>query len=148
MITEHQLQALGRLADSLTGCEGAPGGYSTAGRDASRWWRTMRILGSHGFVTWKAGQQVVHITDAGRACVRATYPSHTKPPAPTPRPFTPAEQTKVLQILREVADGCGFASSRKFAGGTCAQESGKGFACTACEARDLLTRFGLEGSTP
>lgn len=56
-----------------TGWDCPPGGYSTAGRDASRWWRTVQILVTQGLVTYKPGENCIRITEAGReAHARAT----------------------------------------------------------------------------
>ena len=65
-LSKTQSETLLRLARSRDGSELAPAGYSTAGRDAARWWRTMKILARHGFVTWRTGTDRVRITSAGR----------------------------------------------------------------------------------
>ena len=60
--------------------------------------------------------------------------------------MTPAQERRVINVLAMVADGCNFASSRAFKGGTCAQENGRGYNCTACEARELYR--DLTGKEP
>lgn len=61
-LSETQKNFLLRLAK--TDYELPPGGYVEAGRDASRWWRTARVLKRHGFVTTRG--QHAQITDTGR----------------------------------------------------------------------------------
>lgn len=62
------------------------------------------------------------------------------------KPLTPEQQEKALRIVYSVAasDGCSFLMSRKFAGGTCAQENGRGFSCNFCEAMDFMKELGIK----
>lgn len=67
-LSATQLALLKRLHEG-SGWEAPPGGYSTAGRDASRWWRTIKILMEHYLLEPVGDSDAVRITDGGRACV-------------------------------------------------------------------------------
>jgi len=62
-LSETQMAALHRLAVSTF--EVVPNGYSTAGRDAARWWRTMEILAKAGLARQRPGVAAFSITKAG-----------------------------------------------------------------------------------
>jgi hypothetical protein len=68
------------------------------------------------------------------------------PPRRLSRPLTDDEQYQAVALLRFLDDGCSFASSRAFKGGTCAQENGRGFDCASCAARALLAK--IDGKEP
>jgi hypothetical protein len=68
-----QAAMLRRMAASHSGIDLTPGGYSAAGPDASRWWRTARILEGHGFVK-RCGWQAVSITAKGLAWLAEPRP--------------------------------------------------------------------------
>lgn len=53
--------------------------------------------------------------------------------------MTKDQENRAIYILRSIEDdGCSFHMSRKFAGGECRDENGRGFDCTPCAARKLL----------
>lgn len=86
-------------------------------------------------------------TKAEKKALKATQERVARPgPLPAlPMPeVTPEQGKEAATILRSVVcgAGCSFASSRKFTGGTCAQENGRGFNCFYCEARYFLRRIG------
>jgi hypothetical protein len=62
------------------------------------------------------------------------------------RDFTREEMEKAIGCLLflVVGSGCSFFQSRKFAGGTCAQENGRGFDCSKCAARAFLRSVGVD----
>lgn len=71
-LTETQKATLLRLVNG-SGWEAPPGGYVGAGRDASRWWRTMGCLERQGLVRrerdpkGRGTTSVFSVTDEGRA---------------------------------------------------------------------------------
>jgi hypothetical protein len=69
-LSQTQLLALERLRSRF---ETAPAGYPSAGRDASRWWKTMRVLECHGFARRSADS--FEITSAGREYANRVLPS-------------------------------------------------------------------------
>lgn len=71
-LSPTQRAALTRLATKDFECP--PDGYPTAGRDAARWHRTMKILASRGFavMSHNGGYNTsVKITNAGREIARS-----------------------------------------------------------------------------
>lgn len=61
--SDTQMAALRRLA--VSDFEVVPNGYSTAGRDAARWWRTMGILTKAGCARQRRGAAAFSITETG-----------------------------------------------------------------------------------
>jgi len=50
-----------------------PGGYRTAGQDASRWWGAVDWLRKHGYcLPHVGGSRAVYASDAGRELARTT----------------------------------------------------------------------------
>lgn len=68
-LSDHQVATLRTMAEDSRGQSLCPGGYSAAGRDASRWYRTMHILASKQLVR-PLSHQCYEITAGGRAVVR------------------------------------------------------------------------------
>lgn len=68
-LTKPQKSMMYRLAKAHRGFELVPSGYSGAGPDASRWWRTALILVRHGLVVRPSGTSCVEITENGRQWV-------------------------------------------------------------------------------
>lgn len=62
-LSDTQVAALQGMSDNA-GFAVCPGGYTTAGADASRWWRTMRVLERHGFVR-RSGEQSYELQPEG-----------------------------------------------------------------------------------
>ena len=62
--------------------------------------------------------------------------------------MTPEQEKRAIRVLHEAADGCAFFQSRDFQGGRCKDENGRGFNCTACEARELLVELGEKVQGP
>lgn len=56
------------LRETATGKNNVPGGYREAGRDASRWYRTLAVLARLGLVT-RGLHSPAALTDAGRAAL-------------------------------------------------------------------------------
>lgn len=67
-LSATQVDQLRQMSTAKDGASSVPSGYSSAGRDASRWWRTMEILERAKLVTRKRGGWFV-ITPVGRAVV-------------------------------------------------------------------------------
>lgn len=61
----------------------------------------------------------------------------------TPGKLNPKQEQRAINVLCFAADGCAFAMSRAWKGGSCKEDNGRGFNCTACEAREILTELGF-----
>jgi hypothetical protein len=61
-------------------------------------------------------------------------------------PLTPEQTERAVRLLDDIASisGCAFVNSRLFAGGTCAQENGRGYDCFFCATRAFLKEIGRE----
>jgi len=88
-------------------------------------------------------------TKAEKAALRGRAVGH--PPAPRPLPPTPdvtpeqgKEAVRLLVMLAydPIGSNCSFAMSRRWSGGTCAQENGRGWDCFHCRALYFLQRIG------
>lgn len=74
-LSPTQLATLKRMAADKNGTEMGPSGYHGAGRDASRWWRTMTILCNLGLVEKLENKGGTHrITVEGRTAVVEARP--------------------------------------------------------------------------
>lgn len=81
---------------------------------------------------------------------KALKAAQAKAARPDPLPFppipevTPEDAKMAVQLLRNLVydAGCSFSMSRKFEGGTCGQENGRGFDCFYCSGRYFLRRIG------
>lgn len=71
-LSPTQEETLRQMAESRLGVSEVPSGYSSAGRDASRWSRTMAVLQGHGFVrrVSKLEWHAYEITPEGRDAVK------------------------------------------------------------------------------
>ncbi len=78
-----------------------------------------------------------------RALARTPY---VRPPIPATPDVTPEQGKQAVRLLVTLVEGgeasCSFAMSRHFAGGTCAEENGRGFPCFTCAAIDWLRSVG------
>jgi len=77
---------------------------------------------------------------------RAATPQFVRtaiPPLPDVTVEQGKEAVKLLVAMTDWGEGsCSFASSRNWNGGTCAQETGRGFDCPMCKALDFLKKIG------
>lgn len=97
-LSPTQLAMLRRLAERE---ENVPGGYSSAGRAASAWWRTLNVLRNYGLVT-KELYYPAQITDAGRAALKAAD-------EPTVNQATGWEAMQVCTIVKQIRKELGKA---------------------------------------
>lgn len=59
--------------------------------------------------------------------------------------MTPEQAERVLRTLRDLADNdCSFGMSRNWVHKKCGDDTGKGFDCSKCVARDLLHALGIQ----
>jgi hypothetical protein len=60
--------------------------------------------------------------------------------------LTEAQTKTAIQLLmyEAVGGGCSYLMSRKFKGGTCAEENGRGSSCSHCATVDFLKSIGVE----
>jgi hypothetical protein len=59
--------------------------------------------------------------------------------------MNPEQAESALRILRDLADNdCSFGMSRNWVHKKCGDDTGKGFDCSKCRARDLLHALGIQ----
>lgn len=56
------------------------------------------------------------------------------------------ENAKLIKHLVDIVSGevCSFAFGRKFKGGSCKEENGRGFSCYICAAEEYLNSLGIK----
>ena len=58
--------------------------------------------------------------------------------------LTPEQALKALRLLSFFRDGCDFSNSRNFKGGSCSEETGKGFDCSRCSIRKFFEELRIQ----